>query len=97
METAAEYDMHIQAIEVMADHVHILVSAPPRLAPSRIAQILKSKSAKAMFKRFPDLRRHYWGGELWVDGYMVRSLGSGLDVKKIKKYISEQRQGVLFT
>ena len=96
MEIAAEYDICINSLEVMPDHVHLLVSAPPRLAPSRIAQILKSRSAKAMFERFPELRKHYYGHELWIDGYMIRSLGVKLTADDIKKYIKEQRQGALF-
>lgn len=93
---AREYDVYLTEVEVMPDHVHILVSAPPRFSPSQLARILKSKSAKAMFQRFPELRKHYWGGELWVDGFCVTSVGQNLGLQDIKKYIREQRQDGLF-
>ena len=70
---AAAYDLEIDTMEVMEDHVHVFLSAPPRYAPARIAQILKSISARELFARFPRLRRQLWGGQFWEDG---RSLGS---------------------
>lgn len=72
---AEAYDMEIDTMEVMEDHVHVFLSAPPRYAPARVVQILKSLSARELFARFPWLRRKLWGGELWGDGYFVRSVG----------------------
>ena len=93
-EIALQYDMEIGEIEVMSDHVHCLVSAPPRIAPSRMAQILKSMSTKLLFKRYKWLKNHYWGGEIWVEGYFVRSVGSGLTKEEVSKYIKEQTEEV---
>jgi putative transposase len=45
------------------DHIHLFVGAAPKYAPSRFMQILKSISAREMFKRFPELRKQLWGGE----------------------------------
>ena len=95
-EIAEEYDFQISAMEVLPDHVHLLISVPPRYSTAQIARILKSKSAREMFNKFPDLRRHYHHGELWIDGYFVRSVGARIDTALIKKYIKEQRQGMLF-
>jgi putative transposase len=53
---AEAYDMEIDAMEVMADHVHLSILAPPRYSPARIAQILKSITAKELFRRHPWLR-----------------------------------------
>jgi putative transposase len=89
---AAEYDMEIAKIEVMSDHVHILLSAPPRIAPSRAVQIIKSISTKALFNHYNWLKRLYWGGEVWVAGYFVRSVGQGLTKKDIENYIVEQSE-----
>ena len=50
---AAAYDLEIDTMEVMEDHVHVFLSAPPRYAPARIAQILTSISARELFARFP--------------------------------------------
>ncbi|MFA6259752.1 MAG: IS200/IS605 family transposase [Candidatus Peribacteraceae bacterium] len=88
---ASHYDMKILEQEIMPDHVHLLVSAPPRLAPSRIAQIFKSISARELFKKHPELRKDYWGGKLWTDSYFVETVGSKR-LDSVKDYIRNQRQ-----
>ncbi len=59
----------------MEDHVHIFVEAPPKYSPAQVVQIMKRLSAREAFKRFPELRKQLWAGELWNDGYFVRSVG----------------------
>lgn len=89
-EIAGHYDIEVSEIEVMADHIHFLATAPPRIAVSNIVQILKSTSTKYLFETYPWLRGEYWGGEIWVAGYFVRSAGSGLTREAIARYIREQ-------
>lgn len=89
---AVEYDLAIGEIEVLSDHVHLTLSVPPRIAPARAAQILKSVSTKIMFQRYAWLKSQYWGGEVWVQGYFVRSVGPGLTKEQIEKYIEEQSE-----
>lgn len=93
-EIAMHYDMEIGEIEVLSDHIHCLVTAPPRIAASQIVQILKSTSTKLLFKRYKWLKREYWGGEVWAGGYFVRSTGTGLTKEAISKYIKEQSEEV---
>ncbi len=78
-------------MEMMEDHVPVLLSAPPRYAPARIAQILKSISARELFARFPRLRRQLWGGQFWEDGYFVRSVGEAVTAAIIRRYIRYQK------
>lgn len=89
---AEQYDMQIGTIELMSDHIHFTMTAPPRIAPSRAVQILKSVSTRALFKYYPELKREYWGGELWIQGYFVRSVGTNLTKEAIDKYILEQSE-----
>lgn len=89
---AEEYDISIKEIEVLSDHVHMLASAPPRLAPARIVQILKSLSTKLLFEEFPWLKGSYWGGEIWIRGYFIRSVGDPVTRAQIVKYIKEQAE-----
>jgi putative transposase len=91
-EIATQYDMTIDRISCLSDHVHMSISAPPRIAPSRMAQILKSVSTKLLFQEFPWLRNHYWGGEIWAQGYFVRTIGPGLTKEQIDKYVMEQSE-----
>jgi len=62
-------------MEVMEDHVHLFLSAPPRYAPARVVQILKSLSAGNSLPASPGYVAQMWGGQLWEDGYFVRSVG----------------------
>ena len=87
---AEEYEFNIDIMEVMEDHVHIFVEAPPRYAPSRVVQIMKSITAREVFKQYPELRKQLWAGELWSDGYFVRSVGDKVKADIIRKYIEYQ-------
>ena len=53
-------------------------------------QILKSISAREMFKRFPEIRKQLWGGELWSDGGYIGTVGDGVTSEIVKKYVREQ-------
>ncbi len=87
---AAHYDMELDAVAVQPDHAHMTVSAPPRTAPARAAQILKSVSTKLLFENLPWLKQFYWGGEIWAAGYFIRSVGPGLTKEQIDRYVLEQ-------
>ena len=89
-EIAERYDFEIDTQEVMEDHVHIFLSAPPRYSPSQVVQILKSISARVAFQEFPEVKKKLWGGELWNDGYFVRSVGDQVTAEVIRRYIKHQ-------
>jgi putative transposase len=87
---AEEYGFHIDTMEIMEDHVHIFTEAPPKYAPAEVIQIMKSILAREVFKRYPKLRRQLWAGELWNDGYFVRSVGDEVTADIIRHYIEYQ-------
>ncbi len=87
---AEEYEFRIDVMEVMEDHVHIFVEVPPKYSPAQVVQIMKSISAREAFKKFPNLRKQLWAGELWNDGYFVRSVGDKVTADIIRKYIEYQ-------
>ena len=93
--TAERYDLEIDTMEVMADHVHLFLSASPKYSPSRVVQILKSVSARELFRRHPKLREQLWGGELWGEGYFVRSVGDEVTATVIRRYIKLQHEDQL--
>ena len=90
---ARDYQFAIIAHEVMPDHVHILIEAPPKYAPSRIVQILKSISARLMRREFLDvIERYIWKeGTLWASGYYMASVGDGVTTEVVREYINNQR------
>jgi putative transposase len=77
-------------MEVMKDHVHIFIEVPPKYSPARVVQIMKSISAREIFRGFPELRKQLWAGELWNDGYFVCSLVDEVTADIIRKYIEYQ-------
>jgi putative transposase len=89
-EIAERYEFEIDTMEAMDDHVHLFLVVPPKYAPSRVVQIIKSISAKMMFREFPEIKKKLWGGELWNDGYFVRSVGDKVTAEVIRKYIRYQ-------
>ena len=56
-EIAEKFELEIDTMEVKDDHVHLFLSAPPRYSPAGIVQIIKSISAKMVFKEFPEVKR----------------------------------------
>jgi len=75
---------------VSPDHIHMLVSAPPELAPAKLVQYLKGRSSRRLQDEFPDLRKRYWGQHLWARGYFCASVGA-VDEETIRKYIESQK------
>jgi len=86
-EIAERYEFEIDTMEVKDDHVHLFLSAPPRYSPARVVQVIKSISAKMVFKEFPEVKKQLWGGEFWSDGYFVRSVGDKVTSDLIRRYI----------
>ena len=91
-EIALHYDLEVGEVQILFDHVHLTLTAPPRIAPAQAVAILKSVSTKLLFKRYKRLKSLYWGGEVWSGGYFVRSIGTGLTREAIEKYIQEQSE-----
>lgn len=71
-------------------HVHVLVSCPPTLAPSKLVQLMKGKSSFRAQQEFPALKKRYWGQHIWARGYFVSSSGSVTD-EMIKEYLDNHK------
>lgn len=89
-QTADEHGYEMLGMEVMPDHVHIFLSAPPAVSPAVIAKILKGTSARRLFMAHPQLKRHLLGGHLWNPSYYVGTAGH-VSAETIKRYIEEQK------
>jgi len=71
------------------EHVHLLVSCPPTIAPSKLLQYLKGRSSKMLQDEFQDLKKRYWGQHLWAPGYFCRTVGAVTE-EMIKEYTEDQ-------
>jgi len=90
MQIAEEYEFRIDTMEVMEDHVHIFIEASPAYSPSEIVQVMKSISAREIYKKYPKMKEKMWSGKIWNDGYFVRSVGDKVTSELIRKYIEYQ-------
>ena len=91
-EIARNHEFAIDTLEMDKDHVHIFLSFPPRYSISRVVGMLKSISAKVIFKEHPEVKEELWGGEFWEDGYFVRTVGDKVTAEVIRKYITYHRE-----
>ena len=82
-------DIEILQGHVRPDHVHLLLSAPPHLAPSRVMQAIKGKTSHHLLQDYRRLRATFWGRHLWGRGYFVCSSGNVTD-EAIAEYIRLQ-------
>ena len=71
---------------VSPDHIHVLVSAPPQLSPSKLVQYIKGRSSRPLQDEFPELCKRYWGQHLWARGYFCATVGA-VDEETIKRYM----------
>ena len=74
--------------EVCPDHIHILVSIPPKMSISVFMGYLKGKSATIIFQKFGNLKFAYRNREFWCKGYYVDTVGK--NTKMIQEYVANQ-------
>jgi len=75
---------------ISPDHIHMLLSVPPNLAPAKVVQYIKGRSSRLLQAEFPELGKRYWGEHLWARGYFCATVGA-VDEETIKHYIETQR------
>lgn len=80
-------DWLLLELEVMPEHIHLFITAPPFIAPTDIVKIIKGVTAKRVFEKFPELRKkEFWGNHLWSPSYYIGTHGNA-SAETIKKYI----------
>ena len=83
------FDLH--AVVVMPDHVHLLVTYPPKVSVSRLVNSLKGVSSRMIRKKNdPGIRKKLWGSALWSPSYFAGSCG-GAPIAVIRQYIEQQQ------
>ena len=90
LEIGKRYQIEFIEIGTDKDHVHFLIQSVPTYSPKKIIQIVKSLTAREIFKRAPDVKRKLWGGEFWSDGYYVSTVGQRGSEETIRKYVKDQ-------
>jgi len=78
-------------LSVQSDHVHLVLSIPPRVSVSELMGTLKGKLAIKLFKSYPSLKKKpYWGNHFWSRGYFVNTIGINEDL--IRRYVHYQEE-----
>jgi putative transposase len=85
-QTCESFEIRIVKGVVSQDHVHILVSSPPELAPSEIMRRLKGCTASQLFEEYLTLKKRYWGLHFWARGYFCATVGQ-MTEEMIKQYL----------
>jgi putative transposase len=81
----------IQEMSVQKDHVHLVISIPPKISISEMMGVLKGKLAIKLSKSYPKMKeKPYWGNHFWARGYFVSTIG--LDEQMVKRYVKYQQE-----
>ncbi|MEL7531755.1 MAG: IS200/IS605 family transposase, partial [Bacteroidota bacterium] len=90
LEISERYDVYFLEIGTDKDHVHFLIQSIPNKSPSKIMKMVKSLTAREVFKRHPNFKREMWGGKFWSSGYYVNTVGQHANEAVIKQYVQNQ-------
>ena len=86
MEISKRYEITFLEIGTDQDHVHFLVQSVPMLSPKRIVQIIKSITAREIFRACPEVKKQLWGGSFWSRSFYVGTVGD-MTEETVKKYL----------
>jgi len=92
VEVCKTNDVEILEGHISKDHVHLFVSVPPHLAPSKLMQYIKGKTSRKLAMEFKHIQKAFWGRHVWARGYFVASSGNVTD-EVIREYIRLQETG----
>ena len=90
LETLKSLDMDVLAMEIMPDHIHLLVNCKPQLRLSDAIKILKGNIARWLFLSHPEIKKQLWDGHLWNPSYFVATV-SDRTLEQVKSYIDDQK------
>jgi putative transposase len=90
LEIESRYQVKFLEIGTDSDHVHFLVQSVPTYGVTKIVTMIKSLSAREIFKRCPEVKKKLWGGEFWTDGYFASTVGKHGNEDTIGRYVKNQ-------
>lgn len=90
LELSKRYQIFFLEIGTDDNHIHFLVQSVPMYSATKIVTIIKSITAREVFRLNPEVKKKLWGGEFWTDGYFVNTVSKFGDENTISKYVREQ-------
>ncbi len=92
LEIESRYQIQFVEIGTDKDHVHFLVQSVPAYSVVKLVTMIKSLTAREIFKKCPHVKKQLWGGEFWTDGYFATTVGKHGNEKMIGTYVKNQGQ-----
>jgi len=89
-EIEKRYQIKFLEIGTDEDHVHFLVQSVPTYSVTKIVMMVKSLTAREVFRLCPQVKKQLWGGEFWTDGYFASTVGKHGDETMIGRYVKSQ-------
>ena len=91
-EVATDFECELVEFNGETNHVHLLVTFPPKVALSRLVNSMKGVTSRRLRQEFPELRKHYCrANKLWSGSYFAGSVG-GAPISVLKQYIEQQNR-----
>ncbi|MBS0236052.1 MAG: IS200/IS605 family transposase [Proteobacteria bacterium] len=92
LDIEVRYQLKFLEIGSDKDQVHLLVQSVPTYSVTKLVTLIKSITAREIFRRCPQVKKQLWGGEFWSDGYFASTVGKHGDEGKIARYVKAQGQ-----
>lgn len=92
LEISQRFEIKFLEIGVDKDHVHFLIQSSPTYSPTKIAQTVKSITAREVFIRVPSVKKKLWGGEFWTKEYFINTVGHKGNEDAVTDHVRNQGQ-----
>ena len=92
LELEKRYQLKFLEIGTDKDHVHFLVQSVPTYSVTKLVTLIRSITAREIFRLCPHVKKQLWGGEFWTNGYFSGTVGRHGDENTIGNYVKEQGQ-----
>ena len=90
MEIQEKYGIEFIEIGTDVNHIHYLIQTPPKYSPTQVVTMIKSLTARMIFKINPEVKKKLWGGEFWSDGYWMVTVSATGTEDTIREYVKNQ-------
>ena len=87
-ESCKRHKIEIVILQVLEDHIHMIVDCPRTMCDAKLVQLIKGFSSYLLFRLCPSLKLEYWGGAFWSSGYFLCSIGADFD--RVFEYVRDQ-------
>ena len=89
-EISKRYEIYFLEIGTDDNHVHFLVQSVPMYSPTKIVTIIKSITAREVFKKHQEVKKELWGGQFWTDGFFINTVSRHGNEDVIANYVRNQ-------